>query len=117
MLAVVLSLIFSQAVMSQGLDEAKGLNQKVMELYRQGRYEEAISYAKRSLEIKEKALGREHPDVATSIKNLAALYRGTGRYAEAEPRVKRALEIGDMTLGREHPDVAASINNLAALYY
>ena len=36
---------------NQGLDEANRLNEKVIELYKQGRYEEAINFPKRSLEI------------------------------------------------------------------
>jgi hypothetical protein len=39
----------------------------------------------RALAIREKALGRDHPDVATSLNNLAALYDVQGRYADAEP--------------------------------
>jgi len=40
---------------------------------------------KRSLAIREKAVGPDHPDVAQSLVNLAALYRKTGRDKEAEP--------------------------------
>ncbi|CAM9878567.1 unnamed protein product, partial [Laminaria digitata] len=39
----------------------------------QGDYTEAGPLYKRSLAIKEKALGPEHPSVATSINNLAEL--------------------------------------------
>ena len=35
--------------------------------------------------INEKALGTDHPDVATALTNLAELYRVQGRYPEAEP--------------------------------
>ena len=35
---------------------------------------------KRALAIREKALGPDHPDVATSLDNLAALYRAQSRY-------------------------------------
>ncbi len=38
----------------------------------------------RSLAISEKTLGTEHPDVATSLNNLAELYRAQGRDHEAE---------------------------------
>ena len=71
---------------------------------------------KKALAITEKALGPEHPDVATSLNNLAALYESQGRYAEAEPLYKRALAIREKALGPEHPDVATSLNNLAVLY-
>ena len=56
------------------------------------------------------------PTVATSLNNLAVLYRDQGKYAEAEPLYQRALAIREKALGSDHPDVAASLNNLAELY-
>ncbi len=38
-------------------------------------------------------MGPEHPNVATSLNNLAEFYRAQGRYADAEPLHKRALSI------------------------
>jgi tetratricopeptide (TPR) repeat protein len=71
----------------------------------------------RSLMINEKALGPEHPDVATSLNNLAGLYRAQGKYAEAEPLYKRALAIREKVLGPEHPHVAIVCKNMAGLYW
>jgi hypothetical protein len=42
---------------------------------RQGRYAEAEALYKRALAILEKALGPGHPDMATSLNNLAEPYR------------------------------------------
>ena len=42
------------------------------------------------LQIQEKALGPDHPDVATSLNNLALLYYNQGQYAKAEPLYQRA---------------------------
>ena len=64
-----------------------------------GRYAEAEPLFRRSLEIAEKQLGRDHPHVATSLNNLASLYDHMGRYAEAEPLFRRGLEIGEKQLG------------------
>ncbi len=77
----------------------------------QGRYVEAEPLYQRSLAISEKALGPEHPDVATSLNNLAELYRDQGRYGEAEPLYQRSLAISEKALGPEHPDVAQSLEN------
>ncbi len=66
--------------------------------------------------IFEKALGPDHPDVATSLNNLAELYRTQGQYAQAEPLYKRSLAIAEKSLGLDHPAVATVLNNLAALY-
>ncbi len=65
--------------------------------------------------IKEKVLGPDHPRVATSLNNLAALYQAQGRYTEAEPLYKRALAIRKKVLGPEHPTVAQALENYAAL--
>jgi tetratricopeptide (TPR) repeat protein len=78
----------------------------------QGRYAEAELLYKRSLTIAEKTLGPDHPDVATSLNNLAALYRAQGRYAEAEPLSKRSLTIIEKALGPDHPDVAIKVLGL-----
>ena len=96
---------------------ALALNDLAVVYNSQGRYEEAEPLYKRSLEIWEKALGKEHPHVAATLNNLAELYRTQGRYEEAEPLYKRSLEIWEKALGKEHPHVAAALNNLAALYY
>src|SRR5215472_8560592 len=98
------------------IQKADELNQKVLTLYYQGRYSEAIPLAQRALAIREKVLGPEHPDTATSLNNLAELYKETGAYAQAEPLLKRALAINEKALGPEHPTTAVWLNNLAALY-
>ncbi len=54
--------------------------------------------------------------MATSLNNLAELYRTQGQYAQAEPLHKRSLAIREKALGPDHPSVAASLNNLALLY-
>jgi tetratricopeptide (TPR) repeat protein len=71
---------------------------------------------KRSLAIREKVRGPDHPDVATSVNNLAVLYRHQGRYADAEPLIKRALTIREKVFGPDHPNVAFLLSNLARLY-
>ena len=57
----------------------------------------------------------DHPDVATSLDNLAVLYDAQGKYAEAEPLHQRSLAIWEKALGPEHPDVAQSLENYAGL--
>jgi tetratricopeptide (TPR) repeat protein len=54
--------------------------------------------------------------VATSLNNLARVYKAQGDYAKAEPLYKRSLAIREKALGPDHPDVATSLENLASLY-
>jgi CHAT domain-containing protein len=96
--------------------QASQLNRQGVTLYQQGRYAGAESLFKRALDIREKVLGSEHPDVGQSLDNLALVYAREGRYADAEPLFKRALAIREKVLGPEHLDVAESLNNLAVNY-
>ncbi|MGB3189226.1 MAG: CHAT domain-containing tetratricopeptide repeat protein, partial [Limnoraphis sp.] len=102
--------------LSPELEQASGLNQQVEQLHREGKYNEAIPLAEQVLEIRERLLGENHPDVASSMAWLAELYRSQGRYDEAEPLYERSLAIDEKALGENHPLVATSLNNLALLY-
>jgi tetratricopeptide (TPR) repeat protein len=94
------------------------LNDRVDTLYEQGRYTEMAQVAKEALKVAENTFGPDHPNLATSLNNLAELYRRLqGKYAAAEPLYQRALAIYEKALGPDHPDVATSLNNLALLYY
>ncbi len=68
------------------------------------------------LQILETKLGHEHPDVATTLNNLAGLYENLGEYEKALPLYKKALDIHEKVLGPEHPNVATTLNDLALLY-
>jgi tetratricopeptide (TPR) repeat protein len=97
-------------------DDTAIMNNLGLSLADAGRYAEAEPLFKKALAIDERALGADHPGVATDLNNLALLYKHQGRYAEAEPLFKRALAIREKALGADHPSVATGLNNLALLY-
>jgi tetratricopeptide (TPR) repeat protein len=82
----------------------------------QGRYGEAEPLYRQALEIRQSALGEDHPSYGTSLHNLAGLYESQERYGEAEPLYRQALEIMRSALGEDHPSYATSLGNLAVLY-
>jgi tetratricopeptide (TPR) repeat protein len=94
----------------------KELNSKGMILYQRGEYSEATKVAEESLRVAERTYGPDHPNVATSLNNLAEIYRFQGKYAEAEPLWRRSLTILEKALGPEHPDVATVCENMAKCY-
>ncbi len=69
----------------------------------------------RAIAIKEKAFGKEHPDLARSLNILAGFYRDTGNYPESEKLHQRALAMREKLLG-EHPETALSLFSFAKLY-
>jgi tetratricopeptide (TPR) repeat protein len=74
------------------------LNYAGIALYHAGTYGDAESLYQRALKMREQVLGPQHPDVAQSLNNLAALYYAQGKYTEAEPLLQRALQIWEHAL-------------------
>ena len=66
-------------------------------------YEKALPLYQRALNIREKFLGPEHPDTATSLNNLASLYASMSEYAKAEPLYRRAQAQLDQRRGEWRP--------------
>ena len=75
-----------------GTDETVRLKHEADSLSRAKRYKEAIPRYKRYLELREKELGPDHPEVAITLNDLAELYHAVHDYANAAPLYQRALE-------------------------
>ncbi|MEL7406366.1 MAG: tetratricopeptide repeat protein, partial [Cyanobacteria bacterium J06558_2] len=82
----------------------------------QGLYNQALVWYEQCLKVCRERLGEQHPDVATSLNNLAYLYYSQGRHEDAKTLYFQALELNKQLLGEQHPSVANSLNNLAGLY-
>jgi len=50
----------------------------------QGRWKEAEELEVQVMETRKRVLGQEHPDMLTSMNNLAEVLRDQGKYAAAE---------------------------------
>jgi len=95
----------SSVLLAQPPDQASRLYNKARELYKAGRYGEAIPIAQQVLTIRESALGCDHPDVAAVLFILGFLYDIQSRYSNAEPLYQRSLAIREKVLGPDHLDV------------
>ncbi|KAI0172943.1 hypothetical protein GGR52DRAFT_546814 [Hypoxylon sp. FL1284] len=70
---------------------------------------------RQTLELKERVLGREHPDTLGSMNDLALVLGSQGKYEEAEKMHRQALRLRQEVLGREHPYTLTSMSNLAGV--
>ncbi len=80
--------------------------------YRQGEYDDAERLLRRTLELRERALGADHPTIAGTANNLGNILAGQGRFEEAQQQLQRAVEVYERALGSSHPNVASSLANL-----
>jgi tetratricopeptide (TPR) repeat protein len=98
---------------NQLLSSAISLN-NIATLYKDcADYKNALRLFERIIAIREKALGKEHPDAAATYNNIAEVYDNQGEYDKALEWHEKALAIREKALGKEHPDTATTYNNIA----
>lgn len=73
-------------------------------------------FLSRSLEMRQRVLGPDHPDCAQSLNNLAALHTERREYEMAEDMYEKALDIRKKALSPDHPSLAYTLKHLAMLY-
>jgi tetratricopeptide (TPR) repeat protein/DNA-binding XRE family transcriptional regulator len=98
-------------------EAAQLLNKAGWYLVGRALYAQAEPLLQRALTIRERVLGLEHPDTASTLNNLAVLYFYQGRYEQAEQLLLRALVVREHVLGSEHPDIANTLDTMALVYY
>jgi tetratricopeptide (TPR) repeat protein len=79
-------------------------------------FSDAEALYRNSLEIRQKQLGYTHPEVATTLNNLALLYWDWDRIDDAESIYLESIRIREYHYGADHPEVATSLNNLALMF-
>jgi len=77
-----------------------------------GDYSAAERLLREAAAIQEATLGSQHPDLASTLNNLAFVCEHTNDIAEAERGYRRAHAIAVASLGPRDPLVATSIKNL-----
>ena len=81
-----------------------------------GEFDKAKEHVQQSLQIRIKALGPTHVDVASSYNNLGLVYESKGQLEQAKDYHQRSLDILIKALGPMHNSVATSYNNLGSVY-
>ncbi|CAN0563982.1 unnamed protein product, partial [Ectocarpus sp. 12 AP-2014] len=83
-----------------------------------GIYDEAENLCRRALAIFEKIHGPAHPEVSSTLHNLAKLLATQGIHSHAKDLFQRSIEIDEGFLGPKHHKVGLGLGRLAlSLYY
>jgi eukaryotic-like serine/threonine-protein kinase len=105
--------VFLERIGGHDLLRAWMLNNIGVVLDANGDREGAASELFKALRIKERVLGKDHPDVAYTLVNLAAVLSGIGRSKEALEFSNRGVEIVGGTFGASHPRLVIQLANRA----
>ncbi|CAF0745512.1 unnamed protein product [Rotaria sp. Silwood1] len=83
---------------------------------RQGKYAEAITYYKQSIEIKQKIFSPTDAGLAASYSGLGLVYDKMDDYSNAFLSHQKAIEIYQKSLPSNHLHLATSYNNIGLIY-
>jgi tetratricopeptide (TPR) repeat protein len=77
-----------------------------------GEYPKPLSHYERALAIWETTLSANHPDFATSYKNIGLVYSNMAVYLKALSFLERALKICKLALGDGHPHTKSVVKKI-----
>jgi TonB family protein len=97
--------------------EATTLSLSLGKLFTEGRFDEALPVAKRVLEIREKLLATDDPQIDVALNNLAEVYFGMKDYGAAKKVFERLLSSMEKKLGPEDVTLGPILDKLAFLSY
>ena len=81
-----------------------------------GDYRRSLEFRRKALEIRERVLPPDYPNLATSYNNVGMSYEELGDHEKALDFLQKALEIREKVLSPDHPDLANSYNNVGYTY-
>jgi tetratricopeptide (TPR) repeat protein len=85
-------------------------------LYSQGRYPDAEARYREALALQHRLYGKEHGDIARTMKDLARALDDDGDLKSALPMMRAAVQMQrDLRGTQPHPDLAQAINDLGLL--
>jgi tetratricopeptide (TPR) repeat protein len=114
LIATIVLVAFS--VVRAGEDEWMALTDKGYELYKVGKYDEAIDVAAQALKMGEDLYGPDDLKVVGSIDDLASYLSKAGRNDEAEPLYRRAFAILEKRLPPDDSYLAIFMDYLAIFF-
>ena len=81
-----------------------------------GLFSEAEKHMTRSIELRRRALGVEHPVTLNTLNNLGQLYWRAGDNAQGEKILSPLLQVERRVLGERHPDTVSTMDELGTVY-
>lgn len=99
-----------------GLIEAAELSRKVVALYTEQKFAEALPLAERAFKLREDALGREDVRVADAAGNVARVHIALGKWSKADEYLGRAVSIYEKSpAGRKSLSLARTLDTLVTV--
>ncbi|CAF1294755.1 unnamed protein product, partial [Rotaria magnacalcarata] len=84
--------------------------------YHQGKYQEAVKFYEKLLEIKRKTLPEDDASLAPTYSSIGQVYDNMGEYSKALECYGKSLKIKEISLPPNHPSLASSYSCIGGVY-
>ncbi len=98
------------------LDEARLKITLATQLWRAGKYSDALPLAERALEIRQKETGAENFDVSQALTVIANIYSEMAEFEKSAIFYRRAMEMREKIVGKNDITLTPILNNFGLLY-
>eukprot|EP01089_Gocevia_fonbrunei_P014103 TRINITY_DN3793_c0_g2_i1.p1 TRINITY_DN3793_c0_g2~~TRINITY_DN3793_c0_g2_i1.p1 ORF type:complete len:696 (+),score=119.03 TRINITY_DN3793_c0_g2_i1:3-2090(+) len=82
----------------------------------QGKFEEALSFGKRALDVMEKQFGTDSVNVSRVLIRMGQTYMNKYQFVEAKEMLGRALKINETKFGKDHPTTADVVYSVGCIF-
>jgi tetratricopeptide (TPR) repeat protein len=79
-------------------------------------YSEALSFYEKALQIYERTLPPNHPDLIACYGNISQLYETMGEHSKALSYYEQLVQAQKKTLSKDHPNSTTSYNHIDHIY-
>jgi TonB family protein len=100
-------------ISSENKEKLAQANQQLMTSYKAGRLDEALKFARESVDLTLKTFGADHAETATAYVNLGTIYRLKKRYDDAAENLQKAVNIYNLKPGQNGKSLAKALDGLA----
>lgn len=98
------------------IQTADKFTSEALAYHQQGNYAVAETLLIRAQAIRERILGKNHPDTRNGLNDLAKVYYAQGEYTKARELFVQALAIAESAQTPDYGEIAAGLSNLGEVY-
>ncbi|GLE11795.1 hypothetical protein PINS_up024484 [Pythium insidiosum] len=92
------------------------MQREIRDAYSKGSFQDALEVGLQCRDLVKSHFGESHPVYASTITNIALMYKNMGQVEEAIESYEFALRVYKESVGEQHASFATTLHNLGSVY-
>src|SRR5215210_350590 len=113
---ILITAVYSVSAQTGDKETLKQLNQNLVAAHAQGNFDEALKFARQTLDLSLKVFGAESVETAIAYKNIGVIYQEKMKFRESIENLQKSLAIYQKIDGQNGKYLAGAHEALAISY-